>query len=189
MNKEKYDYIEKNNNPNYKLEYGSDKIKIDIIPKYKNIDFEFHFLVYIYKKYNGEDNPFKNKCYIRKLVSNYESLNEDNIIIKKIEYKNGKFSDNKVETPELQPGDRVYSNVFGFGKIFEDIEEYVFYNEQAYEIYIQHQKETWVIIVIVIAIIILILGIVFLILRLRKKNSIELESNNKSFPLTNEAQS
>ena len=44
-------YIEKNNNPNYKLEYGSDKIKIDIILIiYISINIKYYIIKSFYLK-------------------------------------------------------------------------------------------------------------------------------------------
>ena len=164
--------------------------------------------MYIDKENKILDNPLNNKCYLKKLIDNNNTkLNEENIIIKKIEYKNGNITDNIIETPNLEIGFKIYSNVFGLGKIFEDVEEYVFYTEQNHIIVdtdfpsdensdsddpkIEPENgglSLGAIIGIVIGSTILLLIIVFLILKFRKKNSVDLENDNKYSPLTLENQ-
>ena len=209
LNKNDYTNIEKNEEPYFKIIYISKNLtKIDILPKFKNIDFEFYFFMYIDKENKILDNPLNNKCYLKKLIDNNNTkLNEENIIIKKIEYKNGNITDNIIETPNLEIGFKIYSNVFGLGKIFEDVEEYVFYTEQNHIIVdtdfpsdensdsddpkIEPDNgglSLGAIIGIVIGSTILLLIIVFLILKFRKKNSVDLENDNKYSPLTLENQ-
>ena len=90
----------------------------------------------------------------------------------------------------------IYSNVYGSGKILDDIKEYVFYTEQEYY-YTTNKRDTvpdsdsgsdsgesetgktslsiGAIIGIAIGGVVLVLIIIFFILRLRKKNSHDLE--------------
>ena len=75
-------------------------------------------------------NPLKNKCYMKQLIStNKNKLHSENIIIKKIEYKNSNIIKNIIDIPNLEKGDIVYSNILGIGKILDNIEEYIFYKE------------------------------------------------------------
>ena len=200
----KYDSIEKNDYLDFKITYLSKtQSKIDILPKYKNINFDFYFVMYIDKENNMTYNPLKNKCYMKKLLKNDEiKLNAENIIIKKIEYKNGEMVNNIIEIPNLETGFSIYSNIFGSGKIFEDVEEYIFYHEQKHIIDdsdipsdIPHTDDIpqnsskgglspGAIAGIVIGAVALVIIIVSLVLKFRKKDSLDLENSNKYSPLT-----
>ena len=199
-NKDNYEQIEKNENPKFNITYiTKNKTKIDILPKYKNIDFEFYFFMYIDKENKTSENPFKNKCYMKKLINNDKSqLFDENIIIKKIKYKNGKINDNIIDIPNLIKGSSIYSNVLGSAKIFEDVEEYIFYTEQNHIIQDsdipsdipptdEHPSgdepkglNGGVIAGIVIGVFGVVLIILFVIFKLRKKNSSDLEIESKN---------
>ena len=86
------------------------------------------------------------------------------------------------------------------GYIFEDCNEYLFYNEQSHIIEISdlpsdsspktdpepeksHSLNVGAIIGIVVGGIVLILIGIFLVLRCRRKNSIDLENDNTNYPL------
>ena len=199
-NKEIYESKEKYDNPHFNISYISkNKTKIDILPKYEDIDFEFYFFMIIDKENKILNNPLKNKCYMKKLLNNEQSkLLDENIIIKKIEYKNGEIINNIIETPNLEKGFIIYSNIFGSGNVLEDAEEYIFYAEQNHIIVDSDFPSdnpsdnggltVGAIIGIVIGGIALILIIVLLILKLRKKDSMDLENVNKYSPLTVENQ-
>ena len=199
-NKEIYESKEKYDNPHFNISYISkNKTKIDILPKYEDIDFEFYFFMIIDKENKILNNPLKNKCYMKKLLNNEQSkLLDENIIIKKIEYKNGEIINNIIETPNLEKGFIIYSNIFGSGNVLEDAEEYIFYAEQNHIIVDSDFPSdnpsdnggltVGAIIGIVIGGIALILIIVLLILKLRKKDSMDLENVNKYSPLTVEKQ-
>ena len=216
--KNKYDSIKKYDNPNFNITILSkNHTKIDILPKYKNINFEFYFFMYIDKENKMSYNPLKNKCYMKKLINNDKiKLNDENIIIKKIEYKDGAIVNNIIETPNLEKGFSIYSNVFGSGNIFDDVEEHLFYTEQKHIIedsdFPSDESHSdspssdtppsedpltpsenpssksgltgGAIAGIVIGAVALILIIVFLVLKFRKKDSLDLENDNKYNPLS-----
>ena len=121
---------------------------------------------------------------MRKLILNDKTENNPGIIIKKIEYKNGEISDNIVEVPKYEEGITIYSNVIGSGKIYEDIEEYIFIEKNKFSK--PRGLSVGAIIGIVIGGVALILIIVFIILKFRKKNSLDLENKVNISPLTNE---
>ena len=196
-----YENQEKYDNPYFNISYISkNKIKINILPKYKNIDFEFYFFLIIDKENKTLNNPLKNKCYMKKLINKDQNkLIDENIIIKKIEYKNSEIINNIIETPNLEKGFSIYYNIFGSGKVFGDVEEYLFYTEQNHIIIdsdfpsdnpsIYGGLSIGAIIGIVIGGITLIsIIIVFMILKFRKKDSMDLENVNKYSPLTVENQ-
>ena len=136
-NEEDYNNLEKNESKNFNITFISrNEIKIDIIPLYKEIDFDFYFFMYLYKENEYINNSLSNKCYMQKLIiDNNDLFNDENItIIKKIEYKNGTIINNSLNVPYLKTGNIIYSNILGKGKIFEDIEEYIFYEEKSYKI-------------------------------------------------------
>ena len=54
--------------------------------------------------------------------------------MQKIEYKNGTFNDTNIKIPDLEIGKVIHANILGKGKILEDIEEYLFYEEQIHKI-------------------------------------------------------
>ena len=216
--KNKYDSIKKYDNPNFNITILSkNHTKIDILPKYKNINFEFYFFMYIDKENKMSYNPLKNKCYMKKLINNDKiKLNDENIIIKKIEYKDGAIVNNIIETPNLEKGFSIYSNVFGSGNIFDDVEEYLFYTEQKHIIedsdFPSDESHSdspssdttptedpltpsenpssksgltgGAIAGIVIGAVALILIIAFLVIKFRKKDSLDLENDNKYNPLS-----
>ena len=107
---------------------------------------------------------------------------------------------NIIEIPNLETGFSIYSNIFGSGKIFEDVEEYIFYHEQKHIIDdsdipsdIPHTDDIpqnsgglspGAIAGIVIGAVALVIIIVFLVLKFRKKDSLDLENSNKYSPLT-----
>ena len=185
LNLEKYNNLEKNEKPHYNFSYTSkDKVKIDILPKYKNIDFEFYFLMMIVKDNKNINNPLLNMCQMRKLILKDKTENNPDIIIKKIEYKYGEIRDNIVEVPKYEEGITIYSNVIGSGKIYEDIEEYIFIEKNIFSK--PRGLSVGAIIGIVIGGVALILIIVFIILKFRKKNSLDLENKVNISPLTNE---
>ena len=130
--KEIYIHKEKNENPHFNISFISkNKTKIDILPKYKDIDFEFYFFMIIDKENKTLNNPLKNKCYMKKLINNEKNkLFDGNIIIQKIEFKNGEIINNIIETPNLEKGFSIYSNIFGSGIVLPDVEEFIFYTEQ-----------------------------------------------------------
>ena len=191
-----YDNLEKNNIYYFNISYLSkNKSKVDIIKPYKNIDFEFYLIIYLDKENKTMKNPLKNKCYMKQLIStNKNKLHSENIIIKKIEYKNSNIIKNIIDIPNLEKGDIVYSNILGIGKILDNIEEYIFYKEQKHIIedsdfsnYSSHEEDEKnikrKIFGIVISCILIIIICLFMILRCRKKNSITLEEDNIKFPL------
>jgi hypothetical protein len=128
---------------------------------------------------------------MKKLIpSNNDILNADNIIIKKIEYKKGKIINNVINTPELKTGEIMHSNILGIGKIFPDIEEYIFYDEQSHRIedsdFSNEENEGlsgWAIFGIVIGLVALILLGVLLLHKIRKKNNGDIEVDNEKQPL------
>ena len=137
---------------------------------------------------------------MKKLINNDQNkLIDENIFIKKIEYKNSEIINNIIETPNLEKGFSIYYNIFGSGKVFGDVEEYLFYTEQNHIIIdsdfpsdnpsIYGGLSIGAIIGIVIGGIALIsIIIVFMILKFRKKDSMDLENVNKYSPLTVENQ-
>ena len=197
-----YETIIKNESPHFNISYLSkNKIKIDLIPFYKEVDFDFYFVMYLDKENKTRDNPFKNKCYIKELInSDKVFINMENTYIKKIEYKNGEIINNTFDIPDLEVGEVIHSNILGLGYIFEDCNEYLFYNEQSHIIEISdlpsdsspktdpepeksHSLNVGAIIGIVVGGIVLILIGIFLVLRCRRKNSIDLENDNTNYPL------
>ena len=193
-NKYDYDYLEKNENYYFNIHtISSNKFKIDILPAYKNIDFEFYLIIFLDKEKIIIENPLKNKCYIKQLIAN--NINAENIIIKKIEYKNGDIINNIIDLPNLEKGNRFYSNILGIGKILDNIEEYIFYEEQTFIIEDSDQEKeeegekknnplsVGAIFGIAVGGFIIIIILMFMIFRCRKKDSIKLEENNTVFPL------
>jgi len=135
-NEEDYHNIEKNENPHFNILYISrNEIRIDILPVYKNIDFDFYFFIYLEGDKKTNINSLSNKCYLKRLITeNIANLYEDAIIMQKIEYKNGTFNDTNIKIPDLEIGKVIHANILGKGKILEDIEEYLFYEEQIHKI-------------------------------------------------------
>ena len=167
----------------------------ELTTKYKDVDFDFYVIVYL-EKIRRSNVPLKNICYWKKLIEKNESFNDENIIIQKISYKNKVLSNNSIDIPKIKNNTYIYSNVYGSGKILDDIKEYVFYTEQEYY-YTTNKRDTvpdsdsgsdsgesetgktslsiGAIIGIAIGGVVLVLIIIFFILRLRKKNSHDLE--------------
>ena len=146
------------------------------------------------------NNPFKNKCYMKNLINDEKNnLYDENIIIKKIEFKEDKITNNTIDTPNLKTGSIIYSNIFSFGKIFDEVEEYVFYLEQTHiikdsdfpipesepedEPEKSNALSAGAIAGIVIAGVVVVLVVVFVILRCRRKDSIDLEKDSKRLPI------
>ena len=187
-----YNNLEKNSNPHFNISYNSrNEIKIEILPNYKSIDFDFYFFMYLDRENKPTNSPLSNKCRMKKLIpSNNGILNADNIIAKKIEYKKGKIINNVINTPELKTGEIMHSNILGIGKIFPDIEEYIFYDEQSHRIedsdFSNEENEGlsgWAIFGIVIGLVALILLGVLLLHKIRKKNNGDIEVDNEKQPL------
>ena len=128
---------------------------------------------------------------MKKLIPlNNVTLNTENIIVEKIEYKDGKIINNIVNTSELITGEFMHSNILGIGKIFEDVEEYLFYEEQTHRIEDsdfpdkQDEEKSWVIFGIVMGVIVLVLLDVVLFYKLsKKKKNINLEDDNEKEPI------
>ena len=146
-NLESYKKLSINKNINYQIvSISENQIKFELIPKFKKIDFEFYFILYIDEEKNMTKNPLRNKCYLNELIypqnklKNYRNIGNKNIFIKKINYSNGVLSENKFEIPNITNNTIIYSNVFGCGKIFDNVVEYTFYNEQK-NIYIVPKEE------------------------------------------------
>ena len=191
-----YERLNKNINPFYNItSISENKIEFDLLPKYKNIDFEFYLIIYIDKEKVSTTNPLRNKCYLKKLIDSDNKLknyiNEDkNIIIKKINFKNGNLDEKVLDIPNISNNTVIYSNVFGYGQIFEDVEEYIFYNEQNYNYIIPKKQDdkdddknkvedtslsVGAIIGIAFGVLAFILIVIFIFLRFKKKNSMKLE--------------
>ena len=175
--------------------FNGKKMVFELTTKYKDVDFDFYVIVYL-EKIRRSNVPLKNICYWKKLIEKNESFNDENIIIQKISYKNKVLSNNSIDIPKIKNNTYIYSNVYGSGKILDDIKEYVFYTEQEYY-YTTNKRDTvpdsdsgsdsgesetgktslsiGAIIGIAIGGVVLVLIIIFFILRLRKKNSHDLE--------------
>ena len=101
------------------------------MPIYKYKEFEFYFFMILDKENKTFNNPFKNKCYMKKLIDKEKNnLYDENIITKKIVFHNDEITNNIIDTPNLETGSVIYSNIFSSGKIFDEVEEFIFYLEQ-----------------------------------------------------------
>ena len=211
-NEDDYNRIVKNENPYFNISFLSkQQIKIDIIPIYKDLDFEFYFFMKLDNKTNSSDNPFEDKCYLKEIInSEKNTLNAENIKVKKIEFKNSKITNNIIDSLDLEEGDIIHYNILGLCNIFEDAQEYIFYNGQSHKIQNSdfpsepisppsdpsnagendkqedHSLSVGAIVGIVFGCIALVAIGVFVFLKCRRKDSIDLESGNKEYPLTME---
>ena len=181
---EEYNNLEKNDNPKFNLtQISKDSIRIDITPKYKTIDFEFYVFMYIDKEGQIKNDTLSNKCFMKKLLQN----NEKDVIIKKIEFKDGKFNTNTIDISNYEKNYFIHINILGKGIILDNIEEYIFYEEQVHKIKDSDNRKinAWVIIgpVLGVIIITLIIVIVFLIRRKRNKNNIDNDENHLLAPV------
>ena len=184
-NEDDYNNLEKNSNPNFNISFISrNEIKIDIKPRYKSIDFDFYFLMGLDKKSN---NLLSNKCNMEKLIKNNNVFNQENIIIKNIQYKNGKFINNYLKVTELKTGDIIHSNILGKGKIFEDVEEFIFYEEQNHKIedsdFPEEEENTgfigWIIAISIIIVIAFISFGLFLHYKYRKNSNVDVKIDSQ----------
>jgi hypothetical protein len=181
---EEYNNLEKNDNPKFNLtQISKDSIRIDITPKYKTIDFEFYVFMYIDKEGQIKNDTLSNKCFMKKLLQ----INEKDVIIKKIEFKDGKFNTNTIDISNYEKNYFIHINILGKGIILDNIEEYIFYEEQVHKIKDSDNRKVnaWVIIgpVLGVIIITLIIVIVFLIRRKRNKMSIDNDENHLLAPV------
>ena len=181
---EEYNNLEKNDNPKFNLtQISKDSIRIDITPKYKTIDFEFYVFMYIDKEGQITNDTLSNKCFMKKLLQ----INEKDVIIKKIEFKDGKFNTNTIDISNYEKNYFIHINILGKGIILDNIEEYIFYEEQVHKIKDSDNRKVnaWVIIgpVLGVIIITLIIVIVFLIRRKRNKMSIDNDENHLLAPV------
>ena len=195
---EKYNNLEQNENPYFNITFISrQQSKIDILPKYKNINFEFYFLFYLDKENKIRNNSLSNKCYMKKsLTPNNDNDITEKIFVKKIVYKDGKIINNTIDMPNLDNGLILHSNILGKGIIFENIEEYIFYDEQTHKIKDSDfpkppddksydiELSIGAIIGIAISGIAIILIAIFLIFFCRKKEKSVFETSTGSLPLT-----
>ena len=182
---EEYNNLEKNDNPKFNLtQISKDSIRIDITPKYKTIDFEFYVFMYIDKEGQITNDTLSNKCFMKKLLQNNK---EKDVIIKKIEFKDGKFNTNTIDISNYEKNYFIHINILGKGIILDNIEEYIFYEEQVHKIKDSDNRKinAWVIIgpVLGVIIITLIIVIVFLIRRKRNKMSIDNDENHLLAPV------
>ena len=178
-----YNNLEKNENPDFNLtKISKDSITIDITPKYKTIDFEFNVFIYIDKESQIENDTLSNKCYMKKLLQN----NNKDIIITKIEYKDGKFNNNTINIPNLEKNNYIHINILGTGIILDNIEEYIFYEEQVHKIDYSDKSDkpeddngvnVWIIIGPVLGVIAFILIIIIVFLKCRKQKEIEIDKD------------
>ena len=199
QNEDDYNNLEKNANPHFNISFISrNEIKIDILPIYKGIDFDFYFFMYLDKEKKSKNNSLSNKCYMKKMIINNNTINEEIIYVKKIEYKNGTIYNNHLNVSYLETGKIIHSNVLCIGKIFEDVEEYIFFEEKSYEIKdsdFPEQKEednnegitVWVVIGVIIGVSALIALGLFLYFKCKKKNDIEIENNSIREPIASMA--
>ena len=181
---EEYNNLEKNDNPKFNLtQISKDSIRIDITPKYKTIDFEFYVFMYIDKEGQIKNDTLSNKCFMKKLLQN----NEKDVTIKKIEFKDGKFNTNTIDISNYEKNYFIHINILGKGIILDNIEEYIFYEEQVHKIKDSDNRKinAWIIIgpVLGVIIITLIIVIVFLIRRKRNKMSIDNDENHLLAPV------
>ena len=182
---EEYNNLEKNDNPKFNLtQISKDSIRIDITPKYKTIDFEFYVFMYIDKEGQIKNDTLSNKCFMKKLLQNNK---DKDVIIKKIEFKDGKFNTNTIDISNYEKNYFIHINILGKGIILDNIEEYIFYEEQVHKIKDSDNRKinAWVIIgpVLGVIIITLIIVIVFLIRRKRNKMSIDNDENHLLAPV------
>ena len=198
-NEEDYHNIEKNENPHFNISYLSrNEIKVDILPLYKNIDFEYNFFIYLDRDKKTNSNSLSNKCYMKRLITqNNDDLYINDVIIKKIEYKNGTFNGTNIKIPDLETNLIIHANILGKGKILEDIEEYAFYEEKIHKIedsdFPSEPDEKpeneglniWIIIGSIIGVITIIIVIVVVVgcIKRKKKDMIDLESDIRNHSL------
>ena len=130
------------NNYTFYLDFISNNItKIDLLPVFKNIILDYYIIINIsYGVVDLDNNPLLNRCYLKKLIESYinkdlyQTFNKDNetLIIESISLKNDTFQEIIIETPDLENA-TIFTNIIAIGKIFEDIEEIIFYNEKTYK--------------------------------------------------------
>ena len=126
-----------------------------------------------------------NKCYLKKLISN-DNDNINNVIIKKLEYKNGKINNDTLDI-SLESDYFMHINILGKGIILDNIEEYIFYEEQIHKIedsdFPNDGLSIWAIIGIALGAIASIVILVLVYLKCRKHNKMDLSQDNKNYPL------
>ena len=132
----------------------------------------------------------------KSLTPNNDNDITEKIFVKKIVYKDGKIINNTIDMPNLDNGLILHSNILGKGIIFENIEEYIFYDEQTHKIKDSDfpkppddksydiELSIGAIIGIAISGIAIILIAIFLIFFCRKKEKSVFETSTGSLPLT-----
>ena len=132
---------------------------------------------------------------MKKFISDKNKFNSENIIIKKIENRNCTILDNSLIVPHLNIGEFISSNILAKGKIFVDIEEYIFYQMKSHKIKesdfpekIEENKglSEWVIAGISLVAIALISAGIFLCYYFRKRRNLDVDISNEeklSLPL------
>ena len=190
---EDYNNLDKNTNPNFNItNIATNSISVNITPKYKTIDFEFYVFMYIDKDNESliTNDTLSNKCYMKKLLQNN---NDKDIIINKIDYKDGNFNNTTISISNLTKDYYIHINILGKGIILDSIEEYIFYEEQVHKIEDSHSDKpdednginVWLIIGPVLGIIALIIIIIIVFLKCRKRNKMDI-NNDENNPLAPE---
>ena len=178
---EDYNNTEKNVNQTFNLSIiNKNTLQIDIIPKYKNVDFEFYVFIYLDKE--STNDTLSNKCYMKKLIS---TENNNDVIINKLEYKDGKFNNTNLSVSNLETGYFIHINILGKGIILDQIEEYIFYEELVHKIEDSdfpdnNQLSIWVIIGPIIGVVVITAILVIVFLKHKKRNKIDIIHDERS---------
>ena len=179
------------------IEFGS-RSYINIRPIYENIDTEFYLVMYVDEDKSISKNPFNNHIYLKEIFDNRNNLpKKPKIVIKNISYRSGNFSTQLLDLPKTYNHTMIYTNIIGVAKIFDDIEELIFYSGYNFEFVTYDPDYNYdpnednnkkssnalsggEIAGIVIGIIVVGLIFAYVILKTRKKDSTSIEKKDSS---------
>ena len=141
--KTRSDYMDLNKNDymDYYNYISNNKILVQLTPRYRDIDTDFYYIMYLDENNTASSNPLKNECYVKHIFDERNKLKQkEQIVIENISYRNRTFNKNVIEIPKTKNNTMIYTNIIAVAKIFDDLEELIIYSGKEFK-YITYDSD------------------------------------------------